>query len=121
MDSIRDALSRTDDGRVLIAVAKQAKDAVHERFVAMDELCCKQFIQEPRDRREPWNAEKGREMFSQAAARIRQLAAKGGREYDLAMHALENTWADKLSYEYACLEMTPDERLTPAQRYTRHG
>ena len=121
MDSIRDALSRTDDGRVLIVEATQAKTAVHDRFVAMDELCRSKFIQEPRDRREPWNVEKGRGLFSQAAARIRQLAAKGGREYDVAMIALENAWADKLSYEYACLEMTPDEKLTPAERYTRHG
>jgi hypothetical protein len=121
MDSIRDALSRTSDGRVLIVEATQAKTSVHDRFVAMDDLCRAKFIQEPRDRREPWNVEKGREMFSKAAARIRQLATKGGREYDVAMHALANAWTDKLSYEYAVMEMTPDAALTPAERYTRHG
>lgn len=116
MDSIRDALTKSAPDLVSVTVATmtQAKTAVHDRFVALDELCYETFVNYPR---KTHISQVRRDVFDRSAERIRQLAAVGGEEYEKAVVALKYCWTDPQTYQEAILVMTPDSDLHNAEDY----
>jgi len=97
---MRDALVKTQQGRVMALEARKYQKEIAERIRNLNELVHDTFIVNvPAQHRCRANAQRHWEVFKAAKARIRDLGRQGGPEYDRVFNTVKWTWNSKECYE----------------------
>lgn len=92
--SLADAFKKSKGGETLVI---EAKKVISPRFNELNELAHHTWV-----RCVPQN-QRGNHfpLFKAAKTRIRELAAQGGEDYEIALHLLKMAWVDRHHFEDA--------------------
>lgn len=103
-DSIREAFREASMKNQLLGLlvyeAKRTSDQIKTRANELREIVHNTFVSNvPRIHRCRANARRHRELARKAKPIIRELARKGGREYDVFLTTMKYTWTSRECYE----------------------
>lgn len=96
MDSIRDALLKTQKGHSLVIEAKNRSVEIRDRVRYLKNLVHSTFVSNV-----PPGFRKRFDVYLMAKPQIRKLAKRGGESYNAAVEAVRWAWTSRRAYREA--------------------